>query len=216
MPRVRFNISVSLDGYVAGPDQTREEPLGRGGEALHEWVVKLQSWRASHGMDGGTVSPDDEIMLETLKNAGATIMGREMFGGGPGPWDTDQPWMGWWGKSPPFKHPVFIVTHYQREPVSLQNGTTFTFVTGGIREALEQAREAAGGKDVMIGGGADVADQFLAEGLVDEMELHVVPILLGGGSRLFEKAGTNLHGLELVRTVQGDGVVHLKFARETG
>lgn len=190
--------------------------MGRGGEDLHAWVVKLRSWRESHGMEGGTVSPDDEIMRETLKNAGATIMGRGMFGGGPGPWDTSQPWMGWWGKAPPFKHPVFIVTHHEREPVSFDNGTSFTFVTGGIREALEQAREAAGGKDVMIGGGADIADQFLAAGLVDEMELHVVPLLLGGGSRLFASAGTDLHGLELVRTVQGDDVVHLKFARETG
>lgn len=213
MSRVRFNISMSLDGYVAGPDQTREEPLGRGGEALHEWVVKLQSWRESHGMQGGTVSPDDEIMRETIANVGATIMGRGMFGGGPGPWDTNQPWMGWWGKAPPFKHPVFIVTHQPRKPVTFENGTSFTFVTGGVGEALRQAREAAIGKDVMIGGGADVADQFLAEGLVDEMELHVVPLLLGGGSRLFANAGTDMHGLELVRTRPGDGVVHLKFSR---
>src|SRR5690554_1054143 len=197
MSRVRFNISMSLDGYVAGPDQTREQPLGRGGEDLHEWVVKLQSWRESHGMQGGTVSQDDEIMRETIANAGATIMGRGMFGGGPGPWDTNQPWMGWWGKAPPFKHPVFIVTHHPREPVAFENGTSFTFVTGGIEEALQQAREAADGKDVMIGGGADVADQFLAAGLIDEMELHVVPLLLGGGSRLFANAGTDMHGLEL-------------------
>src|SRR5690606_32412795 len=141
------------------------------------------------------------------------MMGRGMFGGGPGLWDEDEPWRGWWGKSPPFKHSAFVITHHPREKLTFDNGTSFTFVTDGIRSAYDQAMEAAGGKDVMIGGGADVADQYLAAGLVDEMDLHVVPILLGGGSRLFAGSGTDLHGLELVRTTPGDGVVHLKFAR---
>lgn len=213
MAKLRFNISVSLDGYVAGPDQTLEEPLGRGGEDLHEWVVKLRTWREAHGMEGGSDGRDNEAMRDMLHNVGATIMGRGMFGGGSGPWNMDEPWRGWWGTSPPFKHSVFVITHHPREKLTFDNGTSFTFVTDGIRSAYDQAMEAAGGRDVMIGGGADVADQYLAAGLVDEMDLHVVPILLGGGSRLFADAGADMHGLELVRTTPGDGVVHLKFAR---
>ncbi len=213
MSRLRFTISTSLDGYVAGPDQTREEPLGRGGEGLHEWVVRLRSWREAHGLEGGEVNRSDELLRESTANVGATIMGRGMFGGGPGPWDAANPWRGWWGEEPPFKHPVFVITHHGRERLEFDNGTSFTFVTDGIESALEQARSAAGGRDVALGGGADVANQYLAAGLIDEMELHVVPILLGGGERLFEGVGTDLHGLELVRTVAGDGVVHLKLAR---
>lgn len=213
MSRLRFTISMSLDGYVAGPDQTREEPLGRGGERLHDWVVRLRSWRESHGRERGAEGVDDEILRESTANVGATIMGRNMFGGHPGPWDPDDPWRGWWGQSPPFRHPVFVLTHHAREPLRFDNGTSFTFVTEGIERALELAKEAADGRDVALGGGADLANQYLAAGLVDEMELHVVPILLGGGARLFEPPGTDLHGLKLVRAVQGEGVVHHKFAR---
>lgn len=213
MSKVRFNISVSLDGFVAGPDQTVEQPLGRSGEDLHEWVVKLRSWRQAHGKEGGTVNDDDEVMRETTANVGATIMGRNMFGGQPGRWDDAEPWRGWWGNSPPFRHPVFVLTHHPRETLEFDNGTSFTFVTDGIESALERARRAAGDHDVAIPGGADVAGQYLASGLIDELELHLVPILLGGGTRLFDGAGTDLHGLELVRTLAGDDVVHLKFAR---
>ncbi len=213
MPRLRFTISMSLDGYVAGPDQTREEPLGSGGESLHDWVVRLRSWREAHGREGGAEGVDDEVMRESIANVGATIMGRNMFGGHPGPWDPVAPWRGWWGERPPFKHPVFVVTHHAREPLRFDNGTTFTFVTDGIESALEQARRAAGDRDVALGGGADVANQYLAAGLVDEMELHVAPILLGGGERLLEDVGTDMHGLKLVRAVKGEDVVHLKFAR---
>ncbi len=213
MPRLRFGITVSLDGYVAGPDQSPAEPLGKGGEDLHQWVIKLQSWREAHGLEGGVTGEDDRVMQESTANVGATIMGRNMFGGHPGPWDAAEPWAGWWGEAPPFRHPVFVLTHYPRETMRFENGTTFTFVTDGIESALEQARRAAGAKDVWIGGGAEAAGQYLAAGLVDEMELHVVPVLLGGGSRLFEGVGTSMHGLELVRVLHGDEVAHLRFEK---
>jgi len=212
--KLRFNISVSLDGFVAGPAPSVEEPLGRGGESLHEWVVKLQSWRRAHGLEGGTVNEDDEVMREWTTNVGATIMGRNMFGGQPGPWDRAKLWRGWWGDNPPFRHPVFVLTHHPRDPLTFDNGTSFTFITEGIAAALDQAREGAGAQDVALGGGADVAGQYLAAGLIDELELHIVPILLGGGAKLFDGAGTDLHGLELVRTIAGDGVVHLKLGRD--
>ncbi|HEX7040248.1 MAG TPA: dihydrofolate reductase family protein [Trueperaceae bacterium] len=213
MARLRFTISMSLDGYVAGPDQRPDQALGRGGESLHDWVVRLRSWREMHGMEGGAEGVDDEVVRESTANVGATIMGRNMFGGHPGPWDAEKPWRGWWGDRPPFKHQVFVITHHPREPLRFDNGTTFNFVTDGIDWALEQAKRAAGGGDVALGGGADVANQYLAAGLVDEMELHVVPILLGGGARLLDDVGTDMHGLRLVRAVQGEDVVHLRFAR---
>ena len=213
MSKLRFGISVSLDGYVAGPDQSTAEPLGVGGEGLHQWVVRLQSWREAHGMEGGVEGHDDRVQRESMENVGATIMGRNMFGGHPGPWDDAEPWRGWWGDNPPFQHPVYVLTHHPREPLQFDNGTTFTFVTDGIESALKQARTGAAGRDIWIGGGAKTAGQYLAAGLVDEMELHMVPILLGGGSRLFEGVGTNLNGLALTRVLHGDGVVHLKFQR---
>lgn len=214
MNKLRFDISVSLDGFVAGPNQSLEEPLGRGGEGLHHWAVRLRSWRESHGLEGGAVNEDDKLLRESTTNVGATIMGRNMFGGQPGPWGSANPWRGWWGDSPPFRHPVFVLTHHSRRPLEFDNGTTFTFVTEGIESALEEARQAAGTLDIAIAGGADVAGQYLAAGLIDEMQLHVVPILLGGGARLFDEVGADMHGLKLVRTLAGEGVVHLKLARE--
>ena len=213
MPRLRFRISMSLDGFVAGPEQSVENPLGIGGEGLHEWVVSLAEWREPHGLPGGEVNESSKVVEESQAGIGATIMGRNMFGGHPGPWDPEDPWSGWWGDDPPFHHPVFVLTHHERKPLALEGGTTFTFVTEGIEAALDQARRAAGGKDVALAGGANVAQQFLRAGLVDEMELHLVPILLGGGERLFESVGTDLHGLELTRTVATPRVVHLKFER---
>jgi dihydrofolate reductase len=215
MPRMRFRISISLDGYVAGPNQSLKEPLGVGGENLHEWVVSLAAWRRAHGMEGGEVNESTQVMEEALTNVGATIMGRNMFGGHPGPWSSSAPWKGWWGDTPPFHHPVFVLTHYAREPLVMKGGTTFTFVTEGIESALEQARRAAGSKDVALAGGAKVAQEYLRAGLVDEMELSQVPILLGDGERLFDNVGTNLHGLELVRTIAAPGVTHLKFVRRS-
>ena len=213
MSKLRFRISMSLDGFVAGPDQSVENPLGMGGERLHEWVVPLAAWREAHGLPGGEVNESARVVEESQANIGATIMGRNMFGGHPGPWNSERPWTGWWGKNPPFHHPVFVLTHHAREPLELEGGTTFTFVTGGIEAALEQARRAAGGKDVALAGGASAAQQYLAAGRVDEMEINLVPTLLGSGERLFEGLGDDLHGLELVRTVATPRVTHLKFAR---
>lgn len=213
MSKLRFTISMSLDGFVAGPRQSVTNPLGIGGERLHEWVTSLAAWRAPHGLDGGEVNESSRVVEESLVNIGATIMGRNMFGGHPGPWDAGKPWSGWWGQNPPFHHPVFVLTHHARAPLELEGGTTFRFVTGGIEQALEQARRAADGKDVSLAGGASAARQYLAAGLVDEMEINQVPILLGSGERLFDGGLDDLHGPELVRTVAMPTVTHLKFAR---
>jgi dihydrofolate reductase len=213
MSRLRFGISISLDGFVAGPSQSVDNPLGIGGMRLHEWVFPLAVWRSMHGLPGGEVNESSRVLEEWIAGTGATIMGRNMFGGHPGPWDADNPWNGWWGANPPFHHPVFVLTHHARAPLPLEGATTFTFVTGGIEAALEQARRAARGKDVALGGGARAAQQYLAAGLVDEMDLHMVPTLLGSGARLFEGVGDDLHGLTLVRTVATPDVVHLKFAK---
>jgi dihydrofolate reductase len=208
MSRVRIHISVSADGYVAGPNQSEENPLGEGGERLHDWLVALRAWREPHGLEGGEVNASSAVVEELQANLGAEIMGRGKFGGGPGPWGDD-PWPGWWGEDPPFHMPVFVLTHHQREPLTLSD-TTFTFVTDGTEAALEQACAAAGEKDVLIGGGADVINQYLAAGHVDELELHVVPLLLGGGARLFEGIGPDLE-LEQIRVVEAPGVAHLKY-----
>jgi dihydrofolate reductase len=212
--KLRLRISISLDGFVAGPHQSVENPLGIGGERLHQWVITLASWRAAHGMPGGEVNESTRVLDEELAGIRATIMGRNMFGGHPGGWDSRDPWNGWWGEDPPFHHPVFVLTHHARAPLEMDGGTTFTFVTDGIESALEQARRPAGGKDVALAGGANVSRQYLAAGLVDEMSLHLVPTLLGAGERLFEGLG-DLRGLELVRTVATPQVVHLKFARRS-
>jgi dihydrofolate reductase len=213
MSRLRFGISMSLDGYVAGPHQSVDEPLGVGGEQLHEWVFPLAAWREPHGLPGGEVNESSEVLEEWIAGIGATIMGHNMFGGHPGPWNAEKPWNGWWGRKPPFHHPVFVLTHYPRSPLELEGGTTFHFVTGGIGEALDRAREAARGLDVALAGGANAAQQYLATGLVDEMLINLVPILLGGGERLFDGPGTDMAGLRPVRTVATAKVTHLKFAR---
>ena len=213
MSRLRFRISMSLDGYVAGPRQSVDDPLGVGGMRLHEWVFPLAAWRAPHGMDGGEVNESSAVVEESTRNVGATIMGRNMFGGHPGPWSAERPWNGWWGDEPPFHHPVFVLTHHAREPLALQGGTTFHFVTDGIESALARAREAADGKDVALGGGASAARQYLAAGLVDEMLVSLVPILLGAGELPFDGLGDDLHGLTLARTIATPDVVHLLFER---
>ncbi len=208
MSRFRFQISISLDGFVAGPNPSVENPLGEGGEQLHEWVIKLEVWRRSHGREGGETNASSAVLEEAIDSVGATVMGRNMFGGGPGPWG-EEPWSGWWGDEPPFHTPVFVLTHHEREPLEMEGGTTFHFVTDGIESALEQAREAAGGKDVSLGGGADVAQQYLAAGLLDEVQLNVVPVLLGDGRRLFE----NVAGVDLEQTevIEAPGVTHLRY-----
>jgi dihydrofolate reductase len=212
MSKLRFKITMSLDGFVAGPHQSVENPMGEGGMRLHQWAFALAIFRSMHGMEGGEVDESTAVVEEGLANIGATVMGRNMFGGHPGPWRKEDPWNGWWGSNPPFHHPVFVLTHHPREPLALEGGTTFHFVTDGIESALEQARRAAGGKDVTLGGGAQAAQQYLRAGLIDEMEINLTPTLLGSGERLFEGVD-DLHGLALVRTVATPRVVHLKFAR---
>jgi dihydrofolate reductase len=208
MSKVRVHISVSVDGCVAGPNQSLENPLGEGGERLHEWLVSLRAWREAAGLDGGEVNVSTAVVEETMANVGAEIMGRGKFGGGPGPWGDDG-WRGWWGEEPPFHKPVFVVTQHEREPLTLAD-TTFTFVTDGIESALAQARAAAGEKDVVIGGGANVINQYLAGGLVDELELHIVPLVLGDGARLFAGVGPQTE-LEQVRAIEAPGVTHVKY-----
>ena len=209
MTKLTLDISTSLDGYVAGPDVRDDLALGAGGERLHEWAYNLRSFREPHGLEGGEEGQDADILEEAFANLGAAIMGRGMFGGGPGPWDES--WRGHWGDAPPFDHPVFVLTHHPRERIEFTNGASFTFVTDGIESALEQARAAAGDKDVGISGGAQVAQQYLAAGLLDELQLHVAPILLGGGTRLFEGAGGRQFELEPVRVVHSPAVTHLKY-----
>ena len=209
MSKVRVSISISLDGYASGPDQRLEEPLGTGGEHLHDWVVVLRAWREAHGREGGEENASSPISRGMAENVGATVMGRNMFGGGPGPWGDD-PWKGWWGDEPPFHHPVFVVTHHDREPLELSD-TTFHFVTGGIESALEQAREAAGSEDVAVAGGATTVNEYLRAGLLDEVLVSITPILLGGGSRLFDDLGDARPDLEPVEVVDAPGVTHIRY-----
>src|ERR1700743_1033936 len=185
MAKLKFNIAISLDGFVAGPNQSEQDPLGEGGMQLHEWVFELAAWREPHGREGGVVNESTEIVEQSTANVGAVIMGRNMFGGGPGPWG-EPAWDGWWGEEPPFHAPVFVLTNHARDPLAKEGGTTFHFVTDGISSAFELAKEAAGGMDVALAGGADVAQQYLTAGLIDELRLSVVPVLLGAGSRLFD------------------------------
>jgi dihydrofolate reductase len=207
--KLRSQLSISLDGFIAGPNQSVENPLGEGGMQLHEWVFVLEAWRKPHGLDGGGVNASSAVVEAALENIGATVMGRNMFGG-TGPWD-EHPWDGWWGEDPPFHHPVFVVTHHAREPLVMAGGTTFTFVTDGIESALAQAREAAGGKDVNLGGGASVAQQYLKAGLVNELQLHIAPVILGSGARLFDNLEDSDISLECVQVLEAPGVTHLSY-----
>jgi dihydrofolate reductase len=211
MARLRFNISMSLDGFIAGPNQSEEHPLGEGGMQLHQWVLGLAAWRERHGYEGGEVNVSTSVVEELLENVGATVMGRNMFGG-DGPWG-EHPWEGWWGEEPPFHTPVFIVTHHARPPVAKRGGTTFTFVTDGIESALQQALAAADGKDISLGGGANVAQQYLQAGLIDELQIHLVPVLLGAGARLFDNLGPLELGLECSGALVAPGVTHLTYRR---
>jgi dihydrofolate reductase len=213
MSKLRCHISMSLDGFVAGPTQSEENPLGEGGERLHDWIVSLAAWREAHGQQGGDVNESAGIVEESRANVGAAVMGRNMFGPiGGGPWGDEQ-WTGWWGDDPPYHYPVFVLTHHPRDPVEMTGGTTFHFVTDGIESALDQARDAAAGRDIMLWGGAQVINQYLAAGLLDELELHVVPVFLGGGARLFEHLGATAMELTQVRVVDAPGIAHLKYAR---
>ncbi len=204
-------ITISLDGYVAGPNQSLDEPLGEGGEQLHEWAFALKSWREPHGREGGETNPSSAVLDESLARTGATIMGRRMYSGGEGAWEDDPRARGWWGDEPPFHHPVFVLTHHAREPLPMEGGTTFTFVTDGLESALGRARAAAGDMDVAVAGGGSAISQYLVAGMLDELELHVVPRLLGGGVRLFDDPAAARIGLECTRVVEAPGVTHLRY-----
>jgi dihydrofolate reductase len=210
MSSVKVNIRMSLAGFVAGPSQSEKDPLGIGGEQRHEWLLPLRAFREGHGEEGGEVNASTPIAEEVLGNMGATITGRGMCGGGPGRWRNG--WKGYWGDEPPFHHPVFVLTSYPREPLELEAGTTFHFVTDGIESALEQARAAAGDKDVSIGGGANVVRQYRAAGLLDKLVVSLVPILLGDGARLFANPAEPKPRLRQVEAVEALGVTHIRYA----
>ena len=207
MSSVTCQISISLDGFVAGPNQSLENPIGEGGMRLHQWVFKTASWREQHGEQGGARTADSEVLDEVVRHVGAYIMGRKMFGGGDGPWD--ETWTGWWGDDPPYHVPVFVLTHHSRQPLTMRGGTTFTFVTGGIASALAQARSAAGEKDISIAGGAHTVRQYLAAGMLDELYLHIVPVILGAGERLLEDVGDPT--LEPINVIASPAVTHIKY-----
>jgi dihydrofolate reductase len=207
MDLVTSHISISLDGFVAGPNQSLENPIGEGGLRLHDWVFTTAAWLRQQGLEGGTDNEDSMVVDEVVANVETYIMGRKMFGGGTGPWD--QTWKGWWGDDPPYHAPVFVLTHHPREPLAMQGGTTFIFVTDGIESAMDQARAAAGDGVVSIAGGASTIRQFLAAGMVDELYLHVVPIILGAGERLFENVGDPV--LEPVKVIASPTVTHIKY-----
>lgn len=206
---VRFQVAISLDGYIAGPMQSLENPMGVGGLRLHAWAFELESWRARVGDTGGETNASSQVVEEAGANVGAYVMGRNMFGGGPGPWANDPPWMGWWGDDPPYHTPVFVLTRHPRAPLEMAGGTTFHFVTDGIESALSQARAAAGDRDIVIGGGAETIREFLAAGLVDEFELHIAPVLLGAGERPLDDVGDL--PLEQLRVLDAPGVAHVKY-----
>lgn len=211
MARLRVhNLTVSLDGYAAGPEQGPDHPLGRGGEQLHEWAFATRTFRRMHGMEGGSSGTDDAFAARATDGIGATIMGRNMFGPVRGAW-AGESWTGWWGDDPPFHHPVFVLTHHAREPVRMEGGTTFHFVTDGIEAALEQAVAAADGRDVAVGGGPDTVRQYLRAGLVDEVHVAIAPVLLGSGERLFEDDLTSAY--ELAEFAPSEAVTHVRLVR---
>ena len=207
MNSVTCHVSISLDGFVAGPNQSMENPIGEGGMRLHQWMFETAGWREQHGLDGGERTVDADVVDEIVQGFGAYFMGRNMFGGGDGPWD--ETWTGWWGDDPPYHAPVFVLTHHLRDPLTMQGGTTFPFVHDGIESALEQAREAAGDKDVAIAGGASAVQQYLRAGLLDELNLHVVPIILGAGERLLENIGDPT--LEPAKVITSPAVTHVTY-----
>jgi dihydrofolate reductase len=211
MAKLKFSITMSLDGYVAGPRQSLENPLGEGGMGLHEWAFATRAFRAAHGMEGGEAGLDDDLAMAWSTNIGATIMGRNMFGPVRGPWG-EEAWSGWWGDDPPFHTPVFVLTHHPREPLEMKGGTTFHFATDGIEAALEQTVAAAGDQDVAVGGGAEAAQQYLRAHLIDEMVVHVVPVLLGSGSRLFEHLDGGPSGYECVGLVSSPAAAHYTYS----
>ncbi len=217
MTKVRVDsFSISIDGYGAGPNQCLENPLGDGGGDLHQWFHPTRTFqRMVLGEDRGTTEIDDEFAARGFKNIGAWILGRNMFGPVRGPWSDDE-WKGWWGANPPYHVPVFVLTHHARPPLEMEGGTTFHFVTGGAREALERAKASADGKDVRIGGGPDTIRQYLRAGLIDELHLAIAPILLGGGEGLFEGVEMRTQGYEVIESVGTEKATHVIIRRTSG
>ena len=215
MPRlVVRSFTISLDGYGAGPAQTRETPLGVGGEELHDWLVTTRTFKRLQGQEGGSSGLDEEFAARGFEGVGPWIMGRNMFGPVRGPW-PDESWRGWWGKNPPYHAPVFVLTHHARPPLEMEGGTVFHFVTDGIHAALEQARAAAGGKNIRVGGGVSTIRQYLQAGLIDEMHLAVSPILLGSGEHLLAGLDLPALGYRTAERVSSDRATHYVIARTT-
>lgn len=211
MSKLIADLSMSLDGFVAGPDPSMQDPLGSGGMQLHEWAFAAVSWRSEHGLEGGEKNADSDLIDSLHANVGAGIMGRKMFSGGSGPWEADANGRGWWGEDPPFHHDVFVLTSHAREPLEMQGGTTFHFITDGVQAAYDQATAASGGKDVQIHGGGSVVSQYLRARLLDELTVHVAPVFLGSGSRLLDDVPAGR--LELVSTFASPtGVTHIQYA----
>jgi dihydrofolate reductase len=213
MGQVRVeSFAISLDGYGAGPDQDINNGLGVGGEDLHQWFIPTRTFQKTHGAGDGTTGVDDDFAARGFRNIGAWILGRNMFGPIRGPW-PDSNWKGWWGDNPPYHVPVFVLTHHARRPVEMEGDTTFHFVTGGIHEALDRAREAANGMDVRIGGGPNVIQQYLREALIDELHVAIAPVLLGRGERLFEGVDLRALGYECVRFAASEKATHVVLRR---
>lgn len=213
MPKLRVNsFSISLDGYGAGPDQNLANPMGAGGMALHQWAFKTQTLRQMFGQDGGSTEIDDGFAARGMADLGAWILGRNMFGPVRGPW-PDETWKGWWGKSPPYHVPVFVLTNHARAPLAMDGGTTFHFVTDGIEAALARAKEAAGEKDIRVGGGVATVRQYLAAGLVDEMHLAISPVLLGRGEHLLSGLDLPALGYSCVEHVPTADATHVVIAK---
>jgi dihydrofolate reductase len=215
MPKVRVhNLSISLDGYAAGPDQSIDHPLGVGGNRLHTWAFKTRAGRQMLGQPGGEEGVDNDFWMRGDDGIGATVMGRNMFGPIRGPWGSEE-WTGWWGDEPPYHHPVFVLTHHPRPSIPMQGGTTFHFVDDGIETALERALDAAHGGDVRIGGGASAVQQYLRAGMIDDLHVVIVPILLGVGERLFDHLDGGPQGYECVELVSSPSVTHARLSRTT-
>lgn len=213
MPKLRVHaFSISLDGYGAGPDQDRKEPLGKGGEALHEWIIPTRTFQRLSGKDQGTTGLDDEFVARGFDNFGAWILGRNMFGPIRGPWPDDS-WRGWWGKNPPYHGPVFVLTNHPRPPQEMEGGTVFHFVTDGIEAALARAREAAGDRDVRLGGGASTIRQYLNARLIDQLHFAIAPVLLGSGESLLAGIDLLRLGYEMTEHAPSEKATHVVLSK---
>jgi len=211
MAKTKARISISLDGYMAGPNQGEANPLGEGGEALHEWAFRQASFQEMHDLgDAGERGVSDEIVRASLDNLGAVVMGRNMFGPVRGDW-PDEDWQGWWGEDPPFHCPVYVLTHHPRDPFELDGGNSFHFVTEGIEVAIAAAKEAADDRDVTVGGGAATLQQAIAAGLLDEILVIQVPVLLGAGERLFDGLAAGAAKVDLVDVIEDAELLHLTY-----